>query len=136
LAIASVAYGGVNVWTSHGPYGGHVNALVIDPHTPSTLYAGTSIGVFQGINSGATWSVVNTGLPGTGVAALAIDPHTPSTLYAAAGGAVFRSTNSGANWTATGLTGAAWWLLVPAVVVRQWRMRRARRRMNRIESER
>jgi len=81
LAIASVAYAGVNVWTTHGPYGGHVNALAIDPHTPSTLYAGTSVGVFQSLNSGVTWSTVR--------------------------------------------SGAAWWLLVPALVL-AWTRRRVR----------
>ncbi len=33
---------GINVWTSHGPKGGNINALAIDPQTPTTLYAGTS----------------------------------------------------------------------------------------------
>jgi len=34
----------VNVWTSHGPEGGEINALAIDPLTPATLYAGTAPG--------------------------------------------------------------------------------------------
>ena len=39
LASASVVRAGVNVWTSHGPYGGSVYALASDPTTPNTLYA-------------------------------------------------------------------------------------------------
>src|SRR5262245_2866064 len=35
-----------------------VAALAIDPHTPSTLYAATSGGVFQSTDSGASWSSV------------------------------------------------------------------------------
>ena len=39
------AQAGINVWTSHGPGGGTVLALAIDPTMPGTLYAGTR-GVF------------------------------------------------------------------------------------------
>ena len=42
VGTAHVAQAGINVWTSHGPYGGDVLALAIDPSTPSTLYAGTA----------------------------------------------------------------------------------------------
>lgn len=35
---------GNNVWTSHGPEGGTIRVLAIDPATPTTLYAGTSGG--------------------------------------------------------------------------------------------
>ena len=102
------AQGGVEVWTSHGPYGRGVTALAIDPHIPSTLYAATSGGVFRSTDSGASWSPVITGLTNTDVKALAIDPMTPSTLYAGTwgGGGVFQSTNSGASWSPvnTGLT--------------------------------
>ena len=47
-----------NVWISHGPGGGDVRAIAIDPKTPMTLYAGTSGGgVFKSINSGETGSL-------------------------------------------------------------------------------
>ena len=40
------------VWASHGPYGGVIRALAINPADPSTLYAGTNVagtggGVFK-----------------------------------------------------------------------------------------
>jgi photosystem II stability/assembly factor-like uncharacterized protein len=96
-------YAGVDVWTTHWPYGGDVTSLVVDPHTPSTLYAGLAgSGVFKSTNGGNTWDPA--GLANTDVQALAIDPATPSTVYA--GGyqvGVFRSTDSGASWTSTGL---------------------------------
>lgn len=78
--------------------------LVIDPATPSTLYAGTSdtfdpnyvahptllTGIYKSTDSGASWHPVNTGLPTypapsttvLGVLTLTIDPTTPSTLWA------------------------------------------------------
>ena len=31
----------IGIWNSHGPEGGFVQALAIDPTTPTTLYAGT-----------------------------------------------------------------------------------------------
>jgi hypothetical protein len=81
---------------------------VIDPNTPSTIYAGTGGGgVFKSTNSGSNWTAVDTGLTSTAVYTLVIDPNTPSTIYAGTiGGGVFKSTNGGSNWTAvnTGLT--------------------------------
>ena len=98
LTTAHTAHAGINVWTSHGPPGGDVRALAIDPSTPSTLYAGTGRGgVFKSTDAGATWGAV--GLPGEDVGALAIDPSTPSTLYAGTGGGgLFKSTDAGATW--------------------------------------
>ena len=98
LTTAHTAHAGINVWTSHGPPGGDVRALAIDPSTPSTLYAGTGRGgVFKSTDAGATWGAV--GLPGEDVGALAIDPSTPSTLYAVPyRGSVAKSTDAGATW--------------------------------------
>src|SRR6476619_6940392 len=80
---SGVASAGVNTWTTHGPEGGIIYALAIDPATPATLYAGTdSAGVYKTINGGASWTAVNAGLTNTTVLALAINPSTPATLYA------------------------------------------------------
>ena len=87
---APLAEAGVNVWTSNGPAGERIQALAIDPTSPSTLYAGSSRGgVFKSTDGGGSWSAVNSGLthPNLGgrlpvVNALAINPLTPSTVYA------------------------------------------------------
>ena len=48
---------GTNIWTSHGPEGGNIFALAIDPKTPTTLYAGTyGGGVFKRLDGGGHWS--------------------------------------------------------------------------------
>src|SRR5450756_992638 len=87
-----------NVWTQLPLYGGSVSVLAINPKVPSTLYASTGSQVFRSIDSGDTWTALNTSFAGAppAVTALAIDPLTPSTLYAGTNGnGVFRSTDSG-----------------------------------------
>ena len=85
-----------------------INALAIDPVTPTTLYAGTWGGVFKSTDGGGNWSAVNTGENFPYVEALVIDSATPTTLYAGMnfGQGVFKSTDGGANWSTinTGLT--------------------------------
>jgi photosystem II stability/assembly factor-like uncharacterized protein len=90
-------------WSATGLTNTGVHVLVIDPVTPTTLYARGN-GVFKSTDGGANWKAVNTGLPTTGVSALAIDPVTPSTVYATGGNSgVFKSTDGGANWSAIGI---------------------------------
>jgi hypothetical protein len=77
-----------------------VSTLVIDPLTPSTLYAGTQgLGVFKSTDSGASWNLSNTGMGNRSVLSMAIDPVTPSTLYVGTNGTgLFKSINGGASW--------------------------------------
>ena len=61
-----------SVWTSIGPEGGEILALLIDPLTPTTLYAGLNVrGLFKSTNSGGNWNTINTGLNDGTVSALA-----------------------------------------------------------------
>ncbi|HZL82167.1 MAG TPA: stalk domain-containing protein [Candidatus Deferrimicrobium sp.] len=86
-----------------------VTSLVIDPLTPSTLYAGSYYGVFRSSDSGNHWTEVDTGIAGVSeddgtlhrnVTSLAADPAMPMVLYAATnGGGVFCSTDKGDHWT-------------------------------------
>jgi hypothetical protein len=92
--------------------GTFVQALAINPATPTTLYAGlargaTLGGVFKSTNSGGCWNPVNDGLTDLDVQALVIDPTAPGRVYAGtSSGGVFQSTNAGAGWIAVnpGLT--------------------------------
>jgi photosystem II stability/assembly factor-like uncharacterized protein len=74
-----------------------MNALVIDPAMPTTLYAGTTGGVLKSRNAGETW---NAGLTEQYVTTLAIDPASPTTLYAGTLNGVFKSTDGGETWHA------------------------------------
>src|SRR5262249_24599296 len=85
----------------HGP---GIQALAIDPATPTTVYAATEPAtLFKSANGGTTWS--GSALPTTGhVPAVAIDPLTPATLYVAGDSGVLKSTDSGSTWAITSLT--------------------------------
>jgi hypothetical protein len=85
--------------------------LAINPQDPKTVYAGTwGRGVFKSIDGGASWDVVNSGLPTDPrfIESLAIDPQNPSTVYAVIGqlgtpasngrAGVFKSMDAGASW--------------------------------------
>jgi photosystem II stability/assembly factor-like uncharacterized protein len=78
------------------------SSLVIDPHSPATLYAATG-GVFRSVHGGNTWQPTDS--PPSDVIALAIDHQDSSTLYAvwtvpAAGqGFVSKTTDAGATWS-------------------------------------
>jgi photosystem II stability/assembly factor-like uncharacterized protein len=103
----------VNEGLSINPVGGAlshgVNAIVIDPTQPDTLYIGTTRGFFVSHDGGAHWTQNHT-IPRGGVSAVALNPNNPSVLYA--GGAdigVVKSLDDGATWTAAdnGLTNRA-----------------------------
>lgn len=116
-ATLTVVEKSTSIWVSNGPEGGSINLLVIDPMTPTTVYAGTfGGGVFKSTDGGDSWSVRNTGLTNTDVSALVIDPMTPTTVYVGTGGdGVFKSTDEGATWKAsnTGLTNT--WIISLAI---------------------
>lgn len=101
-------------WTAIGPPGGSVSALLADPATPSTLYAGTpQNGMFFSADGGSTWRVANTGLPSAVVGRqLLIDVHAlvadPGFVYVATEAGLFDAPRGAApTWTALPATGAA-----------------------------
>jgi hypothetical protein len=53
LIIAPIVQATDNIWSSLGPEGGDVSALVVNPQNPSTVYAGTyNAGAFRSVNGG------------------------------------------------------------------------------------
>jgi photosystem II stability/assembly factor-like uncharacterized protein len=89
-------------WVTHGPWGGTVSALELDPARPARLLAGThGAGVFVSTDAGRSWRHSSAGLPAdTLVLALELAPSLPSTVYleAYAGQRIFVSTNGGRAW--------------------------------------
>jgi len=64
----------------------------------STIFAGTTDGVFRSTDNGLTWSILNTGLTNTNVWSLAI---AGSNIFAGTAKGVFRSNNNGLTWEST-----------------------------------
>src|SRR4029077_11385451 len=96
---------GAASWTSanNGLGAQPVNALAVDPKSPSTIYAGTAnAGVFRSTDAAASWTAATNGLTPTLIHSLAIDPKTFSTIYAGTGAGLFKSTDGAASWTAVG----------------------------------
>ena len=91
-------------WSAHGPDGGIVNQLAVDPSNQLVLYAATDLaGVFKSLDGGASWEQVSGGLPKK-IDSLAIDPQQPSTVYISTGGDIagshdFVSDDGGLTWT-------------------------------------
>ena len=72
----------VNQWTSLGPEGGFIRALVIDPINTDTIYTGTGVGVFKSTDGGTNWTITSQEM---WVTALAINPVITTKVYAGTG---------------------------------------------------
>jgi hypothetical protein len=93
-ACSGIARGAYNTWTTHGPEGGQITALAVDPTHPATVFAGTAFaGVFKSEDGGKDWTLVSTGLTDLHVHALVIDPKNAANIYAGTLEGVFRTTN-------------------------------------------
>ncbi|HEX7877819.1 MAG TPA: hypothetical protein VF720_00315, partial [Candidatus Eisenbacteria bacterium] len=51
-----------------------VNAMVIDPVTPSKMYVGTDVGVYRSLDGGATWTAFTTGMPVVSIFDMKLQP--------------------------------------------------------------
>jgi hypothetical protein len=76
--------------------------LIIDPITPSTVYAASESfdgGVFVSTDSGVSWTSASSGLQNLSLTSLAMDPSDPAVLFAGTrGSGVWRSENGAASW--------------------------------------
>ena len=101
LLAGSITVPAAGQWTSIGPDGGWVEVVVIDPVTPSTLYAATDRGgVYKSTDAGASWRLMNPFPPDVGgrIREIQIDPLTPETLYLSTNDGVYKSTNGAQSW--------------------------------------
>jgi uncharacterized protein (TIGR03437 family) len=109
-----------------------LQALVVDPTSPSTLYAAaTDAGVFKSLDGGVTWNQASQGIASGSPQVLTIDPLHPQTLYAATGsgvnpGVVYKTVNGGSNWSVIDSSASAQAVQVlvdaqnPSIVYTQW----------------
>ena len=108
----AIALAGNGFWSSTGPYGGFTYRVVVDPATPSRIYATGRNGLFVSEDAGATWSRRENGLVGTSIwnfinpqngdqygPVLLLDADDPQRLYAFdATHRLARSADGGQNW--------------------------------------
>jgi len=77
-----------------------VNALWVDPDTPTTVHAATDQGMIRSLDGGATWKLGRAGFYWS----IAVSPARGSRLFAAVdtttAPAIYRSTDGGATWSA------------------------------------
>jgi len=89
-------------WTPDGqspPPFSQLRSLVVDPTTPTTVYASTSSGLFRSADSGGSWELRGGGSPSS----LAIDPTNSAVLYAGAQGGVWKTVDTGRTWQPLGV---------------------------------
>lgn len=76
-----------------------VNAVVVDPRDPNSVFAAGPAGVFHSKDSGLNWQPSSESLGTAAIVALALNPSQPNTLFAAtAEGALFRSDDGAKTW--------------------------------------
>ncbi len=105
--VAFSSWGGSQVVTPLGPYGGDVRSLAVHPERPQVFFLGTSDGqIFVSEDSGESWSKLAPGLDRRNLVIdnLAFDPLDPDILYAATWelksdkGWLFRTRDGGQTW--------------------------------------
>jgi len=110
---AGSTIGALGTWQPLGPgnVGGRTRALIIDPVTPTTMYAaGVAGGVWKSTNGGASWTALDDFMANIAVTTLAFEPGNTSVIYAGTGegffnadrvqgAGIFKSTDAGATWT-------------------------------------
>ncbi|MCL4560970.1 MAG: hypothetical protein M1281_10185 [Chloroflexi bacterium] len=102
----SANYGDSWAPSNSGLYNVDMNTLLVDPFSPSTLYAGTgALGVYKSGDNGFTWVPMRDGLPGNtngsyvSIASMAADPAHPGEFYAGTNGSgIYKTTDGGTSW--------------------------------------
>src|SRR5215831_5067117 len=99
-------------WTQLGPgnIGGRTRGFVINPGTPSTMYAsGVAGGVWRTTNGGSSWAPLTDLIANIAVNSLAMDPANSNIIYAGTGegyfnidgvrgAGIFKTTDGGNTW--------------------------------------
>ena len=99
LCTASpAAFAALGSWSTSGPSGGHVVALVSYEASPTTLWAAGRGGVFRSTSGGSSWSRIEIGLPEALYSSDLVAATNAPVVYLAAGRQVYRSGNGGDLW--------------------------------------
>ncbi len=74
-------------------------AEAVDPLSPATVYAATTLGVYKSTNGGGTWALSSTGPPPAAISVLVASPAGEPALYVGTAAGLYKSTHAGASWT-------------------------------------
>ncbi len=77
-----------------------VNALLIDPRRPDTVYAATLNGLYKTMDGARSWTRIGQALPDQMINVMALDLSAPGALYVAGRRGLFKSADGGATWQA------------------------------------
>jgi len=105
-------------WTTQGPgnAGARVNAVLVHPTDPTTIYLGYSGGgIFKTTDDGNTWEPIFDDQPYLAIGHMAFDPNNPETVYVGTGDpsitgypfigdGIYKTTDGGNTWTNIGLS--------------------------------
>lgn len=76
-----------------------IRSLVVSPHDPGTLYAGSEVGLYVSNDRGATWGLVESPMDGQQIWSLALHPEDPDTIWAGTKPpAIYRTHDRGITW--------------------------------------
>jgi photosystem II stability/assembly factor-like uncharacterized protein len=98
LAEAFTVTQGIGEWTVGELYGGGIDNIVVNPVTPTTLYAASrDVGLFRSRDGGQHWTYVYA----PSAYNVVVDPFTPTTIYWIDdnGSWIRRSDDEGETWT-------------------------------------
>lgn len=86
----------IGVWTSGGPYGGSIQDIVLDPVTPTRMYATAGgSGIFISSDAAGSWHPLWINPMPT---RLAIDTHQPNVMYIGGSNSHYRTQDGGQSW--------------------------------------
>ena len=86
--------------TNHDAVTSVVNQLVFDPNDNTHLWAATTMGIFESMDGGETWTKRMNGMKEVlMVVTLAIDRARPDIMYAGTSGGVYKSSDRARTWT-------------------------------------
>ncbi len=120
----------VGRWSSHGPFGGAVYAIAIDPTDPQVAYASLGSiytvddhrigGVFKTFDGGSSWKEI--GPPDTSFFSVAVAPSDPRVVFASSDEGLWKSVNRGVDWSLVlpGVSGPAPPAIEPADALHVW----------------